>query len=153
MRLLFITATRIGDAVLSTGVLEHFIRQNPGVRVTVACGPVTASLFEAVPGLEAIHAVRKRPYNLHWLKLWHQTVAHVWDQVVDLRHSVISYLIPARRRLVGRGRAGRYHRVEELGALLGIDPPPAPRVWLAPKHEAEAARLLPPGDPVLAIGP
>jgi ADP-heptose:LPS heptosyltransferase len=153
MRLLFITATRIGDAVLSTGVLEHFITQHPGLRVTVACGPVAASLFQAVPGLEAILPVRKRPGNLHWVKLWSQTVGHVWDQVVDLRASVIGYLVPARQRLVGGGRAGKHHRVEELGALLGIDPPPAPTVWLAARHEAEAERLIPPGGPVVAIGP
>ena len=36
--LLFITSNRLGDAVLSSGVLAHFIESRPGLRVTVACG-------------------------------------------------------------------------------------------------------------------
>ena len=39
MRILFVTATRIGDAVLSTALLGHLLRAHPGARVTVACGP------------------------------------------------------------------------------------------------------------------
>ena len=59
--LLFITATRVGDAVLSTGVLNHFIEMNPGMRVTLACGPAAAPLFEAVPGLERLVVLEKLP--------------------------------------------------------------------------------------------
>ena len=50
MRILFITATRIGDAVLSTGLLAHLIEHHPEARITIACGPVAAPLFSAVPG-------------------------------------------------------------------------------------------------------
>ena len=37
--------------------------------------------------------------------------------------------------------------------MLDFDPTSAPRVWLAPEHEAAAERLVPAGGPVLAIGP
>jgi ADP-heptose:LPS heptosyltransferase len=73
--------------------------------------------------------------------------------VVDLRASAIAYLVPARRRVTAGKRDDTRHRVEELAALLDLDPPPAPRVWLAPEHEAAAERLVPAGGPVLAIGP
>ncbi|MFQ5773531.1 MAG: glycosyltransferase family 9 protein [Kiloniellaceae bacterium] len=153
MRLLYITATRVGDAVLSTGLLQHLIDRHPGLRVTVAAGRLAAPLFEAVPGLERTAAIDKRPLKLHWLDLWRTAVLHRWDLVVDLRASMIAYLLPARQRSVIGPRTHGCHRVEELAALLGLDPPPAPTVWLAPRHEAAAERLIPPGGPVLAMGP
>ncbi|MCZ6607749.1 MAG: glycosyltransferase family 9 protein, partial [Alphaproteobacteria bacterium] len=70
MRILFITATRVGDAVLSTGLLDHLIRENPDARVTVACGPMAAPLFEAVPNLERIIVLEKQAFSLHWVRLW-----------------------------------------------------------------------------------
>ena len=153
MRLLFITANRVGDAVLSTGLLRHLLERHPGARVTVAAGRVAAPLFEAVPGLERLLAFDKRPFKAHWLGLWGATALRRWDLAVDLRASAIAYFLPARRRLtMGRSDGGR-HRVAELGALLGLDPPPAPGVWLAPRHAAAAERLVPAGGPVLAVGP
>jgi len=153
MRLLFITATRIGDAVLSTGLLGRLIDENPDLKVTVAVGRLSAPLFAAVPGLERIIIIDKRSYNRHWLKLWQGTAFKYWDRVVDLRGSAISYLLPARRRLVmGKRRPGR-HRVEELGELIGAETPPAPRLWLAEAVKARAAEMLPDGPPVLAVAP
>ena len=38
MKILFITATRIGDAVLSTGVVADFAARYPDARFTIACG-------------------------------------------------------------------------------------------------------------------
>ena len=92
MRLLFITATRIGDAVLSTGILDQLVRAHPGIRVTVACGPAAAGLFLHVPGLEQVVAMKKRPLTLHWLELWRASVGRRWDIAVDLRGSAVTVL-------------------------------------------------------------
>jgi heptosyltransferase-3 len=37
--------------------------------------------------------------------------------------------------------------------LFDLDPPPTPRLWTAPIHDRIAEKLVPPGSPVLAIGP
>jgi ADP-heptose:LPS heptosyltransferase len=153
MRLLFITSTRIGDAVLSTGLLRHLLERHPGARVTVAVGRVSVPLFEALPGLTRTIAIDKRPFKGHWLALWRAAAFRYWDLVVDLRASAIAYLLPTRRRLVIGPPDYSLHRVEELAALIGLDPPPAPTVWLAPRHEEAARRLVPEGSPVLAVGP
>lgn len=152
MRILFITATRIGDAVLSTGVLDQLLTRHPGARVTVACGAPAAPLFESVPGLEALLVVRKQSYNMHWLKLWSQVGRTRWDLVVDLRASVLSFFVPAKRRQVVGARTHDLHRVTELQLALGLAEPPAPRLWLAAQDEAAAQRLVPDGPPVLALG-
>ena len=38
MHILFVTATRIGDAVLSTGLLSYLIDRHPAARLTIAVG-------------------------------------------------------------------------------------------------------------------
>jgi len=105
MRLLFITATRIGDAVLSTGLLDHLIRAHPGIAVTVACGPAAAGLFAHTPGLERLIVMTKRPAALHWLALWRQCAGRRWDVAVDLRGSVVTLLLRAGQRIVRRAAA------------------------------------------------
>jgi heptosyltransferase-3 len=151
MRVLFVTSSRIGDAVLSTGLLDHLIRTHPEARITVACGPVAEGVFLRMPCLERLVLVEKRPYGRHWLGLWARAVGHRWDLVVDIRASALAWLVPAGRRAVMRRRPG--HKIAQLGAILGLDPPPLPVAWTAPEDRARAAALLPPGPPVLALGP
>jgi ADP-heptose:LPS heptosyltransferase len=153
MRILFVTATRIGDAVLSTGLLSHLIQRCPGARLTIAAGPVAAPLFEAVPGLDRLIVLRKRRFSLHWLALYGRTLGRRWDLVVDLRGSVLAWLLPAgERRVMAKGDP-REHRVRQLARLIGLDPPPNPAIWTASHHDRAAEALVPPGGPVLAIGP
>jgi heptosyltransferase-3 len=153
VRILFITATRIGDAVLSTGLLAYLLDRHPGALLTIAAGPPAAPLFAAVPGLERVLAVAKRPFALHWLELYRQVAPQRWDLVVDLRGSVLAYLLRAEQRhVMAKGDAGE-HRVRQLARPFALDPPPAPRLWLARQHEQAAAALVPAGGPVLAIGP
>lgn len=153
MKLLFVTATRIGDAVLSTGLLDDLLRRHPGAAVTIAAGAPAAPLFEAVPGLTRLIPITKRRRGGHWLELYRRVAAARWDLVVDLRGSALAYLLWARRRCVmGKGDPA-LHRVEQLATLFDLAPPPPPRLWTGARHEAAAAALVPPGGPVLAVGP
>ena len=153
MHILFVTATRIGDAVLSTGLLSHIVQRFPGARLTIAAGPVAAPLFEAVPGLDEVLVLRKRRWGLHWLPLYARAASRRWELVVDLRGSALAWMVRAgERRVMAKGDP-REHRVRQLGRLFGLDPPPSPVLWTAPRHERAADALLPPGPPVLAIGP
>lgn len=153
MRILFVTSTRIGDAVLSSGLLHHLVTAHPGAAVTVACGPPAAPLFEAVPGLERVIVMAKRRFSGHWLDFWRETVTRFWDQVVDLRGSPVTALIPHGARRSWRPMRAPAHRVVQLGRFLGLDGPAAPHLYVAPRHEDAARRLLPDGAPILALGP
>jgi heptosyltransferase-3 len=153
MRILFVTATRIGDAVLSTGLLSYVVERFPGACLTIAAGSVAAPLFEAVPGLERLLVVKKQRLGLHWLALYSRAARHRWDLVIDLRGSALAWMLRAgERRVMAKGDQ-REHRVRQLGRLFGLDPPPGPVLWTGPRHERAAEALLPPGPPVLAIGP
>jgi|SRR5579863_8312610 len=153
MDILFVTATRIGDAVLSTGLLGYLIERYPAARLTIAAGPVAAPLFESVPRLERLIVVSKQRHSLHWLQLYRAVVGRRWDLVVDLRGSALAWFLCAReRRVIGKGDE-RENRVRQLARLFDLDPPPSPRLWPISAHERAADVLVPPGGPVLAIGP
>lgn len=153
MNILFVTSTRIGDAVLSSGLLEHLLRVHPGARVTVACGVPAAPLFRATPGVERVIALEKMPFAGHWIGLWAKTSARIWDLVVDLRGSALAWVLIAKHRRVFRKTESGRHRVEQLGALMGLDPPPAPHIQLGVTGRNAARDLIPDGVPVLGIGP
>jgi heptosyltransferase III len=153
MHILFVTATRIGDAVLSTGLLTYLIERYASARLTIAAGPVAAPLFEALPGLYHLVVIQKRRWSLHWLPFYRAVAPRRWDLVVDLRGSALAWLLRAReRKVMAKGDAGE-HRVRQLARLFDLDPPPNPRLWTAPHHEHAASVLISPGPPVLAIGP
>src|ERR1700733_11351489 len=151
MRILFITSNRLGDAVLSTGLLDHLIRTYPEARITVACGPVAEGVFARMPNRERTIVLDKRPYRLHWPGLWFDTVTTLWDLVVDIRGSAFAWMVPTRRRAVMRRRSGP--KIAQLAAVLRLDPPPLPVAWTAPQDCARAALLLPSDRPVVALAP
>ncbi|VBB69180.1 ADP-heptose--lipooligosaccharide heptosyltransferase II [invertebrate metagenome] len=154
MKILFITSTRIGDAVLSTGLLDYLVRVHPEARVTVVCGSSAAPLFSAMPSLEQIIAVTKGRYASHWIPLWAHCIRTRWDIVVDLRRSVLPWLLLAgKRHRLGSNRM-LVHRVRQIADVLALPVPPAPRLWITARHHQAADRLLPSqGPPVLGIGP
>lgn len=153
MRILVITATRLGDAVLSTGLIEHLRTLHPAARFTVACGPVAAGLFARLPGLDRVIVVEKRKRDAHWLALWWACVGTRWDLAVDLRGSATSFFLRAGRRVVMRGGRRPGHRLTHLAGALGLAPPPLPTVWTAPADDRRAAVLLPDGARIVALGP
>ncbi|MEJ0049523.1 MAG: glycosyltransferase family 9 protein [Rhodospirillales bacterium] len=153
MRILFITATRLGDAVLSTGLLAHLLRTYPEARFTVACGPVAAGVFARMPRLERLLIVDKRRFDLHWATLWAACVGTRWDLAVDLRGSALTLLLPARRRAIMRGGRRPGHRLTHLAGTLGLADPPLPVAWIAAEDHATAATLLPGTTPLIALAP
>ena len=153
MNILFITSSRIGDAVLSTSLLAHLLERYHECRLTIACGAAAAPLFEAVPNLERLISLEKRRYSAHWISLWSRCAHQRWDLVVDLRGSGVSYLLIARDRRVKRPSRGPGHTVEHLAKVLDLSEPANPRIWTHPDHWTAAESLLPTGAPVLGVGP
>jgi heptosyltransferase III len=149
---LFITANRIGDGILSTGVLHRLIETMPEARFTVACGPLCIELFESAPRVDRVISLKKQSWNLHWLKLWRACVGTRWDLVVDLRNSAITRLLWARHKAY-RGSGGEIHKVVQNASVMSFDPPPAPHVWLTTNDRMYAHHALPHHAKVIALGP
>jgi ADP-heptose:LPS heptosyltransferase len=153
MRILFITSTRLGDAVLSTGLLRYLLTTHPAAQFTVACGPVAAGICQRMPRLERLIVVEKQRRDMHWLALWAGCVTTTWELVVDLRGSALSVFLPAHRRAIMRGGRRQGHRLTHLAGVLGVQPPPLPTAWFNAADAAVAAARLPDGAPVIGLGP
>ncbi len=154
MNILFITANRLGDAVLSTGALAALIAQHPSARITVACGPLGAPLFAAVPQVVNVITMIKQPMHGHWRRLWLQTIGTSWDLVVDLRNTAVSRMLRKRTLKVFRGLKPRQHMVEGLAELVGVDSNKAsPRLWLSSGLLEQVGRERRGGERLLALAP
>lgn len=151
MRILFVAPSRIGDAVLASGLIDHLLRRHPGARFTLVAGPISAEVFARMPNLERLIVLEKHRYDLHWLRLWAMAVGTRWDLVVDIRGSALAWFLLARRRAAMQIRPGP--KIAQLGRILGLDPPPAAVAWTSADDRARAALLFPPGPPVIALGP
>src|SRR5512141_2114117 len=76
--ILFITSNRIGDAVLSSGLIKRLADEIPNARFTIVAGPVAAPLFEDVPNLDRIILLAKAKGGGHWFDLWRQVRSKRW---------------------------------------------------------------------------
>lgn len=153
-RVLYITSTRIGDAVLASGVLGHLVETRPHARFTVAAGPLAAPLFRAAPRLEDLIVMDKKTGGGHWLDLWRRTVLRPWSLVVDQRGSRTSWFLLAGQRAIAPAPRDDRHKVVEAAELLRLAPPPTPTIWLdAAANDAARAALPAGGPPILAISP
>jgi ADP-heptose:LPS heptosyltransferase len=153
MKILFVSSTRIGDAVLSTGLLAHLVARYPDAQFTIACGPLPAPIFAHVPGCKQVIALNKQRWAGHWRGLWASVVGTAWDMVVDLRGSALSWMVWTRTRYVFRRADASLHRVEALARLFDLDDVPAPQLWWSDAEDKSAEELIPNGPPVLALGP
>lgn len=153
-QILFITATRIGDVVLSSGLIRHLAAANPDASFTIAGGAAPISLFADTPGLDALLPMVKQPNGGHWLNLWRRTRRVRWDQVIDLRGSAIAHLLRARVRHVLDRRGRELHRVVAYAQTLGLQSaPPAPSFFVSPQTQTAADHGLAGAGDILAMAP
>ncbi len=154
MKILFITSSRIGDAVLSSGLLNHIEQTWPDAKVTIACGPLVVSLFEGYSLLDAILPLKKEKHNKHWIKLWKQVIGTRWDMVIDLRDSAVSRLIRADQRFIFCAHIDKaQHKAVQNAAVMKLADVPAPKLWFSDTQKDKALELIPDGGPVLGVGP
>ena len=153
--ILFITATRIGDAVLSSGLIKMLADQIPNARFTIVAGPLAAPLFAHVPGLDRVIVMEKGRGKGHWFKLWNQVRHKKWGLVVDLRGSATALFLRRDKRAIWKKTPGEpVHKVVDAARTLKLEgEPPAPYLYITPEVEALADELLGEGGPILAVGP
>ena len=152
--ILFITATRIGDAVLSSGLIKRLHDEIPEARFTIVAGPDAAPLFAHVPNLARVIVFEKSKSGGHWLELWRKVRHTRWGLIVDLRGSGISRFLSTRRRAIHRKSAQPIHKVLEAARTLRIEDDPAPpHIFTSPDVESYADELTKGTGPILAMAP
>lgn len=158
---LFVTSNRIGDCVISSGVIREIARQVPGVQITVACGRPPAPFFRSAPNVERVIVLDKKKMAGHWFDLFKQVKGTKWDLVVDIRGSALAFLIPTKKRIVySRKWETGLRKVEMVSRMMGSDAPLDPEIFLDDQAVQEAAAIIDPqlksgaGEgPIIALAP
>ena len=153
MKVLFIGNTRIGDFILSSGLISHLVETYPDLQLTIACGYLCEPLTRHIPKVKRVIPIHKKPLNKHWLDRWHEVRDTRWDIIVDLRNSFVSRI--ARKKKVYRltRPTWKLHKVEEAARVMGLSPAPNPKIWISEEHRTFARKLIPDGLQVIGIGP
>ena len=128
MKVLFITSTRIGDAVLSTSILNYLKNRFPHCSLYIATGKTAASLFKNFNNIKKIFILEKKFFKIHWLELWSRTFFNKWDIVIDLRGSIISCFLFNKKKYVYKSINKNIHRLDELAILMETKHLPLP--WI-----------------------
>lgn len=142
MQILFITSSRVGDAILTTGILKYLVDNYKTAKFTIACGPVAKGLFDNVPGLEAIITMRKESLLGHWRRLYFSTFLKRWDLVVDLRGSAIAWFLPTKKRVIYKKKNKIIHRIEDMQNIPNGNTPHSPYIWLSKENKKFADDIL-----------
>jgi ADP-heptose:LPS heptosyltransferase len=155
--ILFVTSSRIGDAVLTSGLIQRLVEEIPDASFTIVAGPLATPLFRDTPGLERLIPLEKEKRGMHWFKLWRQLRGRRWGLVVDFRGPLLGRMLSTKRRAIRKPNevgAPPVHKVIEAARLLRLEAdPPAPFLFTSPETEAAAEALVGGAAPILAIAP
>ena len=120
MKILYICSNLIGDTILCSGVINHFIDQNKDAKLTFVVGPTAAPLLKNYKNTENIIIFEKRKFNLHWFDILQKTYSTKWDIVIDFRSSAISYILRKNKKYIFK-KHHSIHHIEQLNSSFGFD--------------------------------
>ena len=92
MKILLIGHNRIGDTILSTGLINFFLNKYENSLFTIVTSSISACIFENMPKLERLIISNKEKYSLHWLNIWLQTKSIKFDSISFILLYFLKYL-------------------------------------------------------------
>ena len=128
MKILLIGYNRIGDTILSTGLISYLIKKYENASFSLITSSISASIFKDMPKLDKIIIVNKKKYAGHWFKIWNECKAEQWDLIIDLRSSYLSYFLKSKKRIIIKGNK-KNHILDQLGALIESDHTLKTHIW------------------------
>tara|TARA_A100001011_G_scaffold174091_1_gene182745 strand:- start:11098 stop:12045 length:948 start_codon:yes stop_codon:yes gene_type:complete len=154
MKILFIGNTRLGDAILSTCILNYYVDKS--INITVVCSPLSENIYKNFPSVINIIAVDKKKRGKHWLEVYFALDRIYWDLVIDLRNSIVSRLVRKKKILrIGKINPNQ-HRVESLCKLIKVKNIIAPSIPVSSTLMNKALKIISDHKialPILAIAP
>jgi lipopolysaccharide heptosyltransferase II len=153
-KILFVTLSNIGDAILTLPGLDLLRRQFPQARFTVVTGPRNKEIFEGYPQLERVIVYDKHSGRMEKGRLLRELRKERFDMVIDLRNSLFQAWVPAGKRtsfltVFPKGmrhmKERHLYRVlkamkQSFAAALEREKPSFP--WISPQDEAYVDTLL-----------
>lgn len=140
MKILFIGNTRLGDAIISTCILQLYNKK--GNDITVVCGPIATSIYSNFKYVNKVISIKKKRYSKHWIELYYQLKSNRWDVIIDLRNTLISRLV--RKNTIYRlsNKNEQLHKVVHLSQLMKIRKKISPKLYVSKKFKEEAAFFI-----------
>ena len=152
MKVLFITSTRIGDAVLATSILNYIIKQYPLSSIFLASGNEPVPIYTNYKNVKKIFILKKEVFKIHWLKLWLKTTFIKWDTIIDLRGSIIAHILFTKKKYIYKSLNKNIHRLDELAFLMRIKRLSLPSIPLVRDDLSKAKKKLSKLKNIIAIG-
>jgi heptosyltransferase-3 len=158
--ILLVTLSNIGDAVMTTPVMEALHGKHPEAVMDIVADPRSSELFAHCPYRNRmIHRDKQQGWRGN-LALVRELRRSRYDLIVDLRTDGLAWLLRGRRRLTRQGaRRPEGHAVERhmevIRRYVGTAGIPPTRLWLTGREQEFASRTLAglPGSRWLALGP
>jgi heptosyltransferase-3 len=146
-KILLITLSNIGDAVMTTPVLEALHQRYPQAIIDIVTDARASQLFTHCPYRGAVLNKDKQAGWRGTATLVRQLRNTRYHLVVDLRTDGLTLLLRARERLTRRkARVPGHHAVERHFGVIAdhLDNPgiPAPRLWLSRAEQDFAQQQL-----------
>ncbi len=140
MKILLIGNTRLGDAILSTCILNYYSSKD--VDITVVCSSLSKEIYQTFTKVKNIITVVKKKRGKHWLEVYKKLDKIKWDLVIDLRNTIISRIIRKRKivRLTKRDR--NEHKVVSMCKLIGLNYNIAPEIPITEEDKLQALKLI-----------
>jgi ADP-heptose:LPS heptosyltransferase len=159
-QILLVTLSNIGDAVMTTPVMEALHGKHPEAVMDIIADPRSSELFAHCPYRNrVIHRDKSRGLRGSLALVRDLRRCH-YDLIVDLRTDGLAWLLRGRRRLTRQNaRHAEGHAVERhmevIRRYVGKAGIPSTRLWLDEYELAFATRILAglPGRRWLALGP
>ena len=145
-KILFISLSNIGDAVMTTPVLQALHELYPGAVIDIVGDQRSSVIFKHCPYRGKIFHKQKNSFLRGVPALIMELWAQSYDLIVDLRTDGLAYLLPAGNRLtkLNRIKTGAHSVQQHLGIISKIyhSDPPQCHVWTSSTEKKFAEESL-----------
>ena len=119
-KILIISSNRLGDCILSSGVIDYYRKHYKNSEITYVCGTVPYELFIRCDNIKKVIELKKRKFSIHWIYLWLKVFPNFWDCIIDLRGTIISFLLLSKKRAFysGINKNKHLHKVVSISQIL-----------------------------------
>ena len=126
MKILFIGNTRLGDAILSTPIINHYNAKKNNI--TVICSPLSKEIYSNFSSVNKLIVLKKKKRGLHWLQAFFLLESVRWDLIIDLRNSLLSRLVRKTKIFRFSGKNIKNHKVDEYCKFINLKINKAPYI-------------------------
>lgn len=159
-RILFITLSNIGDAIMTTTVLQALHNIYPGKMIDIVSDKRSCEIFLNCPYRGDIFIKNKKSFLRGAPELLGKLWSRNYDLIVDLRTDGLAYFLRGKKILTRwhRHKTGRHSVQQHLGVIASVNTdnaPPRCHLWISNDDEQYARSVLGEltGKRILSLGP